>query len=244
MKGRTRMEFIKAAAVVVATPALLADADRTLPETVAGIPIPSSPLAVEAFAIGRSALRPELFNHSLRTFVFAELIAKKRAWDHDAELVFVASILHDTGLAPEYMSDRERFEVDGARVAKTLLTKHAVSPTRQELVWDAITLHDSAQLARWKAHEVALVSQGVGADFGGSQDLLEREDVVAVLTAAPRDGFIAAFLPAVAAIAKHKPFATGGCFVQDVGYRLVPGFHQDNFCDEVTTDPFAGYAPA
>jgi hypothetical protein len=28
----------------------------------------------------------------------------------------------------------------------------------------------------------------------------------------------------------------------DVGYRMVPGFHLENFVDEVRDDPFAAYA--
>jgi hypothetical protein len=62
------------------------------------------------------------------------------------------------------------------------------------------------------------------------------------LQAAPRTNFINVFLDAVAAIAAHKPEATGGCFVTDVGYRRVPGFHLANFCDAVKDDPFKDYA--
>ena len=59
--------------------------------------------------------------------------------------------------------------------------------------------------------------------------------------AAPRSGFVDEFLSAVAVVAKRKPFATGNCFVTDVGYRMVKGFHLTNFCDDVRDDPFAHY---
>ena len=204
------------------------------------------------FRIRRSHWRPrrtalaaepaEIFNHSLRTFLFAELIASAKKIEHDAESVYVASILHDAGLSATYMSESRRFEVDGANLARDLAKRHGLGATRAETIWDAIALHDQGGLARWKTSEVVLVNAGVSSDFGASLGALEREDVVAVLKAAPRTNFIPAFLQAVAAVAARKPQATGNCFVVNVGYRMVPGFHLENFCDEVKRDPFAGYA--
>jgi hypothetical protein len=236
-----RSSFLSSATALAALPVLPTAVGAAGATRIAGVAIPNSSLASEALALSKASLNQPIFNHCLRTYVFAELIAREKGWDHDTEAVFIASILHDVGLSPQHMSDRERFEVDGANVARGLLERHAVSTTRAELVWDAITLHDNSGLARWKAHEVALVNAGVNADFGGSQDILKREDIHAVLQAAPRAGFIDAFLPAVAAVVQHKPFATGNSFVTDVGNRMVPGFHLDNFCDAVRDDPFKGY---
>jgi len=212
-----------------------------LPLSVAGVDVPQTPLAREAASIAHAAEPIEIFNHSLRTFLFAGLLAKRRGIAHDPDLLFVASILHDTGLSRAYMSNEERFEVDGANLARRVLHRHGVSGFRAGIVWDAIALHDSGGIARWKQAEVALASAGVSADFGGSIEELRREDVVAVLHAAPRTNFIEVFLDAVAVVAARKPQATGGCFVTDVGYRRVPGFHLANFCDEVRSDPFKGY---
>jgi hypothetical protein len=89
-----------------------------------------------------------------------------------------------------------------------------------------------------------LVNAGVSADFGGYLDLMQRGDVVAVLARAPRTRFIPVFLEAVAGVAKRKPHATGNCFVTDVAYRMVPGFHLENFCDAVREDPFAAFSPS
>jgi hypothetical protein len=187
---------------------------------------------------------PEIFNHSLRVFLFAELIAKAKALPHDSEAVYVAAILHDAGLVPAHMSATERFEVDGANFAREILARHGVTGARADLVWDAISLHDSGGIARWKQPEVMLVNAGVSADFGGYLDLMQRGDVVAVLARAPRTRFIPVFLEAVAGVAKRKPHATGNCFVTDVAYRMVPGFHLENFCDAVREDPFAAFSPS
>ncbi len=231
-----RSDFLNAFCTL-ATTALLGD----VPPTVPGIAIPDTPLAQEATSLARSSEPPEIFNHSLRTFYFAELIAKAKNVSHDVEAVYVAAILHDTGLTAAHMSQTDRFEVDGANLSRRLLARYGVSDARADLVWDAISLHDSGSIARWKAPEVRLLNAGVSADFGANLDLMSRDQIVAVLAQAPRDGFIPVFLAAVAAVAKQKPQLTGNCFVTDVAYRMVPGFHLENFCDQVGEDPFAGY---
>lgn len=203
--------------------------------------VPDTPLAREATLVARSAEPIEVFNHSLRTFLFAELIAKAKGLQYDAEIIYVAAILHDTGLTASHMSAKQRFEVDGANLAREMAGRHGLSKARVDVMWDAIALHDQGGIASWKATEVMLVNAGVAADFGAYLDLMKREDIVAVLSAAPRTGFIPVFIKSVAAVAKQKPQATGNCFVTDVGYRMVPGFHLANFCDEVQDDPFAAY---
>jgi hypothetical protein len=232
-----RSEFVDACSAITATTLLGAvhSAD------VAGIAIPDTELARDAALVAKASEPIEIFNHSLRTFFFAELIAKAKGLSHDVEAVYVASVLHDTGLTPMHMSAAERFEVDGANVARHLLEQHGIPASRSELIWDAICLHDQGGIARWKRSEVMLVNAGVAADFGAYLDLIARDEVIAVLKAAPRSGFIPVFLKAVASIARRKPHATGNCFVTDVGYRMVPGCHLENFCDEVKEDPFSAY---
>lgn len=211
------------------------------PYRAAGIEVPDTALAAAAMAIAKSSLPSPILNHCLRTFFFAELVAALKNIEHDREVVFVASILHDTGLSPLHMSKRERFEVDGANVARSLVEAHGVPAARADLIWDAIALHDDGGIARWKQPEVVLVNAGVNTDFGAFLDVLNRGQVSEILRAAPRGDFVPVFIEAVAEIARRKPFATGNCFVTDVAYRKVPGFHLDNFCDVVKDDPFASF---
>ena len=211
-------------------------------KTIAGIEVPDTPLAGEATALAKGALPPEIFNHSLRTYLFAQLVAKAQKIDHDVEIVYVASILHDTGMAKAYMSDARPFEVDGAFVARDLLAKHGVTDARMDAAWDAVALHDNGGIAMHKQPEVRLVSAGVGADFGAFLELMTSDEIKAVLAAAPRTKFIDVFLDASAAVAKKKPGACAHSFVADVGYRRVPGFSLPNFVDEVLAgDPFSPY---
>jgi hypothetical protein len=213
----------------------------TSTKQIAGISVPDTKLAKEATGIAKAALPAEIFNHSLRTYLFAELIAKAKKIDHDVEIVYVASILHDTGMSSKHMSENRPFEVDGADLARELLSKYQVSESRSDRAWDAIALHDNGGIAAHKQAEVRLVSAGVGADFGGYLDLMTRGQISEILKAAPRDRFIDVFIASTAVVAKKKPFASAHSFVADVGYRKVPGFKLPNFCDEVVDDPFKGY---
>jgi hypothetical protein len=236
-----RTHFLAAASAAVAASSIQARANAGSSSSVAGIGVPTTPLAQEAAALALTAEPREIFNHSLRVFYFAELLGNALKIDHDTEAVYVAALLHDMGLCPKFMSASQRFEVDGANLARMVMERHGVTGRRADLVWDAISLHDQSGIAQWKQPEVMLVSAGVGADFGAHLGSLARGDVLAVLQAAPRDGFVPALLSAVAEFAKRKPQATGNSWVTDVAYRMVPGFHLDNFVDAARDDPFAAY---
>lgn len=203
--------------------------------------IPETPLAQAARRIAVESLPVEIYRHCVRSYLFARLIARRHGIAFDDELLYVAAVLHDAGLSPRHMSERYRFEVDGALAARALLRSHGVEPPREGIVWDAITLHDS-DLACWKAPEVDLVNRGVGADFGSEIASLPANDVRAVLAYAPRENFVSVFLDAVAEVVRRKPWATGRCFVTDVAHRMVEGFSPPNFCDAVAHDPFTGEA--
>jgi len=234
-----RNDFLERMYAIALAPGLAAAVP--LQGEIAGVGIPDSAMAREAASTALACEPPEIFAHSLRTFLFAELIAKARATDHDTEAVYVASILHDTGLTAAYMSPHNRFEVDGANLARRLVARYGIGGVRAELIWDAIALHDDGGIARWKQPEVALVNAGVSTDFGAHLGLLARGDVVAVLKAAPRTGFIPVFLDALVSLVKRKPEVAATYFVTDVALRRVSGFTVGNFCDDVKSDPFEVY---
>lgn len=234
-----RADFLSALLALAAGAPLAALPDAQW-KTVAGIKVPDTALAQEATALARAAEPTEIFDHSLRTYLFAELVSAAMGLAHDAELVYVASILHDTGLSPQHMSASDPFEVDGANVAADLLTRHGVAADRVATAWDAIALHDNSGIAKHKQNEVRLVNAGVGADFGAFGDLITRDQLSAIFAAAPRKDFINVFLDAAAVVAQKKPQSTAHSFVADVGYCKVRGFHLPNFCDEVKDDPYSG----
>ena len=224
-----------AAGAVATVPAILAQASQEqIPDKIAGVMIPDSKLARDAISEAREVESAEVFRHSLRSFLFAELIAQKAGVDHDSELVLVAAILHDIGLYPKYEVAHHRFEVDGANRARAILTQYGKSERQTQLAWDAITLHSVYSIARFKEPEVQLVSAGVITDVGAVfASSLERAKINQIFEAAPRTKFNEAFLDVLTQYAHQKPDTVSGTFVEDVAIHTVPGYRAGDFYDEM-----------
>ena len=64
----------------------------------AGIKVPDTVLVRDAIDLSRSASEPFLFNHAMRSWLFGVLLSESAERAPDAELLAVATILHDLGL--------------------------------------------------------------------------------------------------------------------------------------------------
>src|SRR6202035_5757257 len=73
-----------------------------LPQAVAGIPLVDSAIAKAAVELSRNESPRYLFNHAVRTYLFGSLIGKAEALKLDAELLYLACILHDLGLTARH----------------------------------------------------------------------------------------------------------------------------------------------
>ena len=119
-------------------------------KVIAGIEIPDSAIASQAAELLREHGTEFLYNHSLRTFLFASLNGQQNNMRYDPELLYVSAVFHDLGLTPHYTSEDKRFEIDGANAARDFLKSHGVSAQMLQLVWDAIALHTSPGIAEYK----------------------------------------------------------------------------------------------
>jgi len=121
----------------------------------AGINVVDTPLVHDAMELTRSLSEPYLYNHVMRSWLFAVLIAARAKPAPDAELLAVSAILHDLGLTDRYSAE-ERFEVDGANAARSFLKERGIPAQQLQLVWDAIALHTTRSIALHKEPEVAM----------------------------------------------------------------------------------------
>ena len=78
------------------------------------IGVPDSKIVDDAREIARQSSEPYLFNHVMRSWLFAAVLSKQAEVQPDPELLAVAALLHDLGLTEKYATDDKRFEVDGA----------------------------------------------------------------------------------------------------------------------------------
>lgn len=181
-----------------------------------------------------------LYNHSLRTYVFAALNGTQNNIRYDAELLYVSCMFHDLGLTAHYRSDDKRFEVDGANAARNFLRSHGVPAQSLQLVWDAIALHTSPGIAEYKEPEVVLLNYAVALDVvGRGYDQLSDQDREAILHQFPRTGLkqnmIATFFDGF----KHKPHTTYGSMNADICACMMPNFQRKDFCDAIRHSPWA-----
>src|SRR6201982_3519498 len=91
--------------------------------------LPTGPLADASLALVRSTESRPIADHSIRTFIFARLLAEREGALNDAaydeQLLFAAAVMHDLGLGARARG-RARFEVEGADLAADLLRAHGV----------------------------------------------------------------------------------------------------------------------
>jgi hypothetical protein len=210
-----------------------------LPRQVAGISIPDSALAAEATELVRDTESQLLFDHSLRVYLFGALQGRRLGLKYDPEMLYMGAIFHDMGLTEKYRSPDERFEVDGANTARRFLEQHRVPEAEIDVVWDAIALHTTPGIPKWKKPVVALVTAGVELDvLGLGYDDVSAEAREQVLAAFPRVDFKRRIVEAFADGIKHKPQTAFGNVKADVLAEMVPGYVRINFCEMIAQSPF------
>jgi hypothetical protein len=212
---------------------------KNKPQAVAGIKIPDSTIARQATELLLEHGTEFLYNHSLRTFLFASLNGEQKKIAYDPELLYVSSVFHDLGLTPQYSSSDKRFEVDGANAAREFLKSHGLSDQVLQLVWDAIALHTSPGIAEYKEAEVALLNYGVALDVvGRGYEHLSEEHRNDIIRQFPRNGFKKKIIPTFYEGFKHKTDTTFGNINADICAFMIPDFQRKNFCDAILHSPW------
>jgi hypothetical protein len=207
--------------------------------TIAGIAIPDSRLAQDATTFVRDTSTQLLFDHSRRVFLWGSLVGAERGLSFDAELLYVGAMFHDIGLIEGHRSEDERFEIDGANAARRFLEQHDVPEEQVMTVWEAIALHTTPEIPRYKQPEVELVTAGVefdllGIGFGGLPAAVRDE----VVETHPRTGFKSGIVDAFADGMRFKPDTTFGTMNTDILEAKVPGYVKPNFCDFIANSGF------
>ncbi|AUI50196.1 HD domain-containing protein [Arthrobacter crystallopoietes] len=201
-------------------------------EVIAGITVPDTELVRNATELVRGTTNDLLFDHSRRVFLFGALQGRRMGLDVDHELLYVGALFHDLGLTDKYGTDKLRFEVDGANVAKTFLLDHGRSEADATRVWTAVALHTTPGVPEFMDPEIALVTAGVETDvLGIGYRDLERSDIDAVTAAHPRPDFKRQILAAFTEGNKHRPETTFGNVNADVLEHFSPGFRRTDFVE-------------
>jgi hypothetical protein len=140
--------------------------EASLTRLIAGVGVPDGPLITAVIEHARRLSEPYLFNHAMRSWLFAETIGRIKGIDYDREVVAIGTILHDIGLTAS-VSGPNRFEVNGADAALSFIKDKGLSDRRAQLIWDMVALNSTPSLALHKEPEVAVGTMGIGLDYGG-----------------------------------------------------------------------------
>jgi len=205
---------------------------------VAGVSVPDTPLISRAIEYAREHSEPYLFNHVMRSWLFAVILAQLSESAHDAEVLAVTTILHDLGLAKAFDGPL-RFEVEGANAARAFARNEGIDDRRSQLIWDGVALNSTPSISLYKETEVALCTAGIGLDWGGwGYDKLTETQVAAIVDVFPRLEMKQRFTRAVCCIVETRPATTYDNFARDFGERFVPGYKSTSTVDYLLNSPF------
>lgn len=207
-------------------------------QMLAGISVPDTALVAQALDYARSECETYLFNHVVRSWLFAARIGQLRNIDHDAEVVAVGTLLHDITLNERFQGPR-RFEVEAADLARDFASRAAVDARRAQLIWDSVALNSTPSIGLYKEAEVMLCTTGIALDVIGLQhDSVPPNEIARIVAAFPRLGMKRRMTRCFCRIAEALPETTHDNFVRDFGERYVHGYHAASAVDLVLNAPF------
>ncbi len=171
------------------------------------------PLDVPDTAACRSALdvateyySPALLNHCVRSYLWAAHLGAARVMSVDAELLYVAAVLHDLGLLAEFDNHALPFEVGGGHVAAVFAAGAGWPAERRRRVAAVIVAHMSNSLDPGADPEGFLLERATAFDISGrAPDDFPEELRSAVLDRYPRLDLAAEFIACFAEQARRKP---------------------------------------
>jgi hypothetical protein len=181
-------------------------------------------LVRRAFDHARSKCEPYVFNHVVRSWLFAARIGQVRNIGHDPEIVAVGTLLHDITLNERFRGPR-RFEVEGADLARNFAREGGVDERRAQLIWDSVALNSTPSIGLYKEAEVALCTAGICLDVVGLQyDVLAPGEIARIVDAFPRLDMKRRMTRCFCCIAENAPETTYDNFVRDFGERFIFGY--------------------
>jgi hypothetical protein len=223
--------------------AVIESAPHRASRLLAGVWVPDSPVITRAIEFARENSEPWLFNHVMRSWLFAESLAQLNHVQHDGEVVAVTTLLHDLGLAEKFYGT-QRFEVETANAARKFALREGFDARRTQLIWDGVALNSTPSIALHKEAEVSLSTLGIGLDWGGfGYDSLKKQQIDAIVEAFPRLQMKRRFSRAVCRLCETRPATTYDNFARDFGQRFVNGYQSPSTVDLLFAAPFEETAP-
>ena len=170
------------------------------------ITAPDTAAARAALEVATAYHTPSLLNHVQRSWLWAVAFAQVSGLEPDLELLYVAAILHDLGIVPEFDNHTLAYEDAGGHVAIALTAGAGWPAERRVRAHDVIVRHNWPEVDPAFDVEGHLLEIATALDISGARfdDLpldLRRE----VLARYPRGELAAEFTACVIDQAARKP---------------------------------------
>ena len=166
--------------------------------------LPDHPIVGPVLDVVRAEESQALANHSIRSYLFARLVARHEGAAVPEQALFAACVLHDIGLT-DRGNGTQRFEVDGADAAVAILAPLGMPDDTCALVWEAIALHTSSGIAERRGPLAYFTRAGVGLDFGRGSAVVSDDEAAAIHDAYPRLAMTNRLVDAIVDQARANP---------------------------------------
>ena len=203
-------------------------------EVIAGVEVPGTTAVADASRLIRGMTSPLIYHHSRRVFLFGRIHAQRLGLEPDPELLYLAAMFHDTGLATPFSDAEQRFEVDGADHGRRFLLERGFPTAAADTVWTAIALHTTPGIPGRMGPEIAAIHLGVLTDVvGAGLDGLDADQVAEILAVHPRGDFKNEFLREYLDGLKDRPDTTDGTVNSDVLEHFIPDFRRTTTVERI-----------
>ncbi len=182
---------------------------------IADIGLPSTSAAEQARWVVTTFASPALANHSERSYLWAAAYGDAHGIGYDAELLYVASMLHDIGLVASFDSHAVPFERAGGDVARVFAAGAGWTPERGVRAAEVIERHMWDSVDVTADPEGYLLEIATGLDISGRNPSWWPEDLRAEVVAHhPRLGIGPEFTSCFIAEAARKPESAAASLVR------------------------------
>lgn len=157
--------------------------------------VPDTPIINEALNIVKAALSDNIFNHSMRTYLYANEFAINRKSVYSEEELLLVALFHDIGFYAPYQIKGKPFQIGSSNSLKEfLLTCKQIKPERINAMMEAIDYHFQFR-PRWDKGEIAgLLQVGAHLDVMGRKvKSIEKDKRHQILKEYPKNYFFFEF---------------------------------------------------
>ncbi|MBT2383700.1 HD domain-containing protein [Streptomyces sp. ISL-11] len=177
--------------------------------------IPGTAACSAAVDVASAYCSPALLNHSTRSYVWAAAHAEAHGIAFDAELLYVAAMLHDLGLAREFDSHTVPFEEAGGHVAWVFAAAAGWPAARRARVSEVIVRHMGDSPDVTADPESHLLELSTSVDISGrGADAFPAGFRAEVLARYPRLGLAEEFTECFRNQAHRKPRSSAAAAVR------------------------------